>query len=185
MAQGGKKTQAEIDKEQLSMIWGGGGDEKAERVKGGKKAQKRKREEVEDIAPEEEEKAPMTKKQKLKKVSAEGERQRTLHVHLGGGADRNDVRTLFEDYDPKVTVQKYANIKQQGKYALVVFKTSAMAEHAMEKFNGTDQKEILNDDNVQISRLRTRRDSKRAVEKKNKTKKAIAKAKWEKSKQSS
>eukprot|EP01061_Rhynchopus_euleeides_P015998 TRINITY_DN27148_c1_g1_i1.p2 TRINITY_DN27148_c1_g1~~TRINITY_DN27148_c1_g1_i1.p2 ORF type:complete len:214 (+),score=99.01 TRINITY_DN27148_c1_g1_i1:114-755(+) len=185
----GKNT---LDKERddaMALIWGGA--EEAKSSKRGKAAAvKRKRAEAEatgvtfdsDNEEEEKPKAKKTKKQKKVAENVADEKQRTLHMHVDNTTTRNDIRTLFEDYDPKVTIEKYKNTKKRGQFAVAVFKTATMADHAMERFNGTNQKELLNVEELVMSRTLSRRENKRMSAKKNKIKKALIRKKWEESK---
>ena len=103
----------------MALVWGGGGDGEGTRKKRG--GQKRKRvsaadaDEGADVVhfdsdDEDESKAPASKKARKQKLSTAQEKERTLHMHLDNTTSRNDVRTLFEDYDPKVTLEKYAQL---------------------------------------------------------------------------
>eukprot|EP01065_Artemidia_motanka_P018479 TRINITY_DN2178_c2_g1_i1.p1 TRINITY_DN2178_c2_g1~~TRINITY_DN2178_c2_g1_i1.p1 ORF type:complete len:248 (+),score=105.13 TRINITY_DN2178_c2_g1_i1:67-744(+) len=153
-------------------------DGEDDRVIGGRAAAKRRRKKkraqedgaATDAAPEADDgdddfdEPKLSKKSQKRKEAAEDERSRTLHVHVERGSDRNDVRTLFEDYDPRVTLHKYLSRKRQGQYATVVFKTAAMAEHAQQQFNGTDQSDLLGTPVAQVSLVRSRRQSKKHSE---------------------
>ncbi|KAJ9461043.1 hypothetical protein DIPPA_19719 [Diplonema papillatum] len=192
-----KTTLDEEKKEAMSMIWGGAGGAGAKK-RGGKRAREAEGdadgEAVEpaakgrkkkgaapsdgDFDDEEDPRAPLTRKAKARKQRQEDTRSRTLHLHIDSTSDRNDVRTLFEDYDPKVVVQNYKSKKAQGKFALLEFKTAAMAAHALEKYNGTEQKDVLGVDVVKLSVVRSRRQTKKANEKRGSVKKAIARAKF-------
>eukprot|EP00755_Sulcionema_specki_P029680 Sspe_Gene.18216::Locus_6531_Transcript_1_1_Confidence_1.000_Length_1103::g.18216::m.18216 len=184
----------------LALIWGGKtqrkGGKKRERGAGDdedevktdqqslvKKRRKKGKKDEEDVnaglsdSDDDDDKPKKSRKRIAKERAISDEKNRTLHVHLDATCERNDVRRLFEDYDPKVTVHKYLNRKQPGKYALVVFKTKAMAEHAHERFNGTCQKDLLGTEKAQINFVRSRRASKHSRERSKKQKQKAYKAK--------
>eukprot|EP01060_Flectonema_neradi_P008207 TRINITY_DN15869_c0_g1_i1.p1 TRINITY_DN15869_c0_g1~~TRINITY_DN15869_c0_g1_i1.p1 ORF type:complete len:198 (+),score=64.27 TRINITY_DN15869_c0_g1_i1:55-594(+) len=165
----------------MAMVWGdGNATGKSSKTKQKRKKDDTKADDESELSEPEEKK--LTANAKRKKANAENVRERTLHIHIDNTADRNDVRTLFEDYDPKVVIEKYKNIKRSGKYALVEFKTRAMAEHARQRFDGTDQKETLGVEKVSMTFCLSRRASRRQQTKANKVKKAIIKSNYEQSK---
>ena len=178
------KTLDEEKESAMAMVWGSGADATSGTKKAKAKQKRKKGDDADDDMSElsEVEEKKLTANAKRKKAAAESARDRTVHLHVDNTTDRNDVRTLFEDYDPKVTIEKYKNIKRQGKYSLVEFKTRAMAEHALERFNGTNQKETLGVENLVISYCLSRRASRRQQTKSNKVKKAIIKHNYEESK---
>ena len=109
----------------MAMVWGTG-EEKAkarsskkekaadgtdlEFVKG-KSGGKRKRGADDDVEFDSDDEANKPKKktkfQKQQAATAANEKCRSLHMHIDNTTTRNDLRTLFEDYDPKVTIEKY------------------------------------------------------------------------------
>jgi hypothetical protein len=90
-----------------------------------------------------------------------------LHCFIEPGTTVNDVREVFEQYEPKVelrTSQK-GNLLNKVHYALLTFRNKAMALHAVKKLDGTNQRDLLGVTALKISLCLTRQQNKVARKK--------------------
>ncbi|CBH17694.1 T. brucei spp.-specific protein [Trypanosoma brucei gambiense DAL972] len=68
-----------------------------------------------------------------------------LHCFVGPGTERNDVRTVFEAYEPKVELRtsQQGNLLNKTHFAVLTFRNKAMALHAVKVLDGTNQYDRL------------------------------------------
>mmetsp|Transcript_40849 Transcript_40849/g.47506 ORF Transcript_40849/g.47506 Transcript_40849/m.47506 type:complete len:227 (-) Transcript_40849:140-820(-) len=103
-------------------------------------------------------KATKAAPKKTKKALA----QFKLHCFIEAGTTVNDVREVFEDYEPKVelrTSQK-GNLLNKVHYAVLTFKNKAMALHAVKTLDGTNQRDLLGVTSLKLAMMLSREQNK-------------------------
>jgi hypothetical protein len=86
-----------------------------------------------------------------------------LHMFVGPQTSKNDVRRVFEQYEPQVeirTTQK-GNILNKTFFAVLTFRNKAMGLHAVKTFDGTDQREHLGVKPLKLALMLSREDQKK------------------------
>lgn len=106
-------------------------------------------------------------KKKRKKEAAEYR----LHCFVEPGTEKNDVRTVFEAYNPKVEIRtsQKGNLLNKTYFAVVTFANKAMALHAVQSLDGTNQRDLLGTPNLKLSLMLSREQSKIVRKKMNQT----------------
>ena len=95
----------------------------------------------------------------MKKKTRQGYR---LHCFVEVGTNINDVREVFERYEPKVdirTAQK-GNLLNKVQYAVLTFPNKAVALHAVKTLDGTSQRDLLGVSSLKLSMMLTREQNK-------------------------
>lgn len=110
-----------------------------------------------------------SKKSKLskKKQSKKSQDKYRLHCFVEPGTSVNDVREVFEQYEPKVelrTSQK-GNLLNKVHYAVLTFRNKPMALHSVKKLDGTNQRDLLGVTALKLSLCLTREQNKLARKK--------------------
>lgn len=105
---------------------------------------------------------------KLKKSSKKPTFYR-LHCFVEPGTEKNAVRTVFEDYEPKVELRstQKGNALNKAQYAVLTFSNKAMALHAVKTLDGTNQRDLLGTKCVKLSLMLNRQQSKIARRREN------------------
>jgi hypothetical protein len=107
---------------------------------------------------------PVTgKKQAAKKAKREaGKLAYKLHCFIAPGTTKNDVREVFEQYEPKVDlkVTQKGNALNKSHYCVLTFTNKAMALHAALKLEGTNQRDTIGINPLHLSMMLTRAQSK-------------------------
>lgn len=155
------KLQTEKESE-LTAIWGGDKNARGQRLpfrRGRKKRMAQGNDEDEVFSGSDDEGNPIavtgaartqkaathdTKKEKKEK-SAKKKAETRLHCFVGPGTHKNQVREVFDLYEPGVdirTAQK-GNALNRTTYAVLTFPNKAMAYHAVLTLDGTDQSALL------------------------------------------
>jgi hypothetical protein len=88
---------------------------------------------------------PHCKKATKKERSAIKKEWYRLHCFVAPGTNVNDVREVFEEYEPKVDIRTTCkgNLLNKVQYAVLTFRNKAMALHAVKTLDGTNQRELL------------------------------------------
>lgn len=97
-------------------------------------------------------------KEKKAKKSVKANKEYRLHCFVEPGTEKNDVRTVFEAYNPKVelrTSQK-GNLLNKTQYAVLTFSNKAMALHAVKMLDGTNQRDLLGTPKLKLRLMLTR-----------------------------
>lgn len=118
----------------------------------------------ENAAPAEREEA------KKKKRKTEKNPAYRLHCFVEPGTEKNDVRTVFEAYNPKVdmrTSQK-GSLLNKTHFAVLTFPNKAMALHAVQTLDGTNQRNLIGTHQLKLSLMLSRAQSKIVRKKTNK-----------------
>ena len=91
--------------------------------------------------------------------------QYKLHCFIAPGTTKNEIRELFEDYEPKVDVRvsQKGNVLNKTHFCVLTFSNRAMALHAVQRFQGTDQMNTIGSRSVQLSVMRSRRQNKNRI----------------------
>jgi hypothetical protein len=97
-----------------------------------------------------------------------------IHCFVAPGTTRNEIRHLFEDYEPKVDlrVSQKGNLLNKTHYAVLTFANKAMALHAVLRFQGTDQMNTIGSRCVELGIMRSRRQNKDSKRRQKKVPKA-------------
>lgn len=85
-----------------------------------------------------------------------------LHCFIEPGTTVNDVREVFEDYEPKVelrTSQK-GNLLNKVHYAVLTFKNKAMGLHAVKMLDGSNQRDLLGVTSLKLALMLSREQNK-------------------------
>jgi len=100
-------------------------------------------------------------------------------MFVGHGTTRNDVRQVFEQYEPKVDlrVTQKGNVLNKSNYVVMTFRNKALGLHAAMTLEGTDQRDLLGVNPLHLSMMLTREEQ-RIVKRlaKRRSKKAAATA---------
>lgn len=104
-----------------------------------------------------------SKKKKRKKESSEYR----LHCFIEPGTEKNDVRTVFEAYHPKVDIRssQKGNLLNKTYFAVLTFANKAMALHAVQTLDGSNQRDLLGTPKLKLSLMLSREQSKVARKK--------------------
>ncbi|CUG94175.1 RNA-binding protein, putative [Bodo saltans] len=108
-----------------------------------------------------------TRKDKKKLASKKALAKYRLHCFVEPGTAVNDIREVFEQYEPKVdlrTSQK-GNLLNKVHYAVLTFRNKPMALHAVKKLEGTNQRDLLGVTSLKLSMCLTREQNKIARKK--------------------
>jgi hypothetical protein len=102
-----------------------------------------------------------------------------LHCFIEVGTHINDVREVFERYEPKVEIKtsQKGNLLNKVQYAVLKFPNKAMALHAVKTLDGSNQRDLLGVNPLKLAimlsreqnkilRRRTRKDNERAMKEK-------------------
>lgn len=103
-----------------------------------------------------------------------------LHCFVEPGTEKNDVRMVFEAYNPKVelrTSQK-GSILNKTQYAVLTFPNKAMALHAVQQLDGTNQRDMLGTPKMKLNLMLSREQSRIVRKKLNKASKKSAEEQW-------
>lgn len=93
-----------------------------------------------------------------------------LHCFVEPGTEKNDVRTVFEAYNPKVelrTSQK-GSLLNKTQFAVLTFPNKAMALHAVQMLDGSNQRDLLGTPKLKLSLMLSREQSRIVRKKMNK-----------------
>lgn len=99
-----------------------------------------------------------TRAQAKKEKSKKQREQYKLHCFIESGTSVNDVREVFEQYEPKVdlrTAQK-GNLLNKVHYAVLTFRNKAMAMHAVKMLDGTNQRDLLGVGQLKLAMMLSR-----------------------------
>jgi hypothetical protein len=105
----------------------------------------------------------LKKKEKSKKDAKKAATEPyKLHCFIAPGTARNEIRELFEDYEPKVElrVTQKGNLLNKSHYCVLTFPNKAMGLHACLRFQGTNQMDTIGTRTTQLAIMRSRRQSK-------------------------
>lgn len=93
-----------------------------------------------------------------------------LHCFVEPGTEINAVRTVFEAYEPKVAIRtaQKGNLLNKSQFAVLTFRNKAMALHAVQTLDGTNQRDLLGVKQLKLSLMLSRHQSKIARKKLNK-----------------
>lgn len=85
-----------------------------------------------------------------------------LHCFVEPGTEINAVRTVFEAYEPKVTLRtsQKGNLLNKTQFAVLTFRNKAMALHAVKTLDGTNQRDLLGVRCLKLSLMLSRHQSK-------------------------
>jgi hypothetical protein len=85
-----------------------------------------------------------------------------LHCFIEPGTSINDVREVFERYEPKVEIRtsQKGNLLNKVQYAALRFTNKAMALHAVKTLDGTNQRDLLGVSPLKLSMMLTREQNK-------------------------
>ncbi|CAD2222868.1 hypothetical protein AGDE_00512 [Angomonas deanei] len=85
-----------------------------------------------------------------------------LHCFVGAGTEKNAVRTVFDDYEPKVELRQTqkGNALNKSQFAVLTFKNKAMALHAVQKLDGSNQRDLLGVKSLKLNLMLDRHQSK-------------------------
>lgn len=102
--------------------------------------------------------AKESEKKKRKKEASEYR----LHCFVEPGTEKNDVRTVFEAYNPKVEIRtsQKGNLLNKTYFAVVTFANKAMGLHAVQSLDGTNQQDLLGTPKLKLSLMLSREQSK-------------------------
>lgn len=103
-----------------------------------------------------------TAKDAKKEKSKKARLQYKLHCFVEPGTTVNDVREVFEQYEPSVQlkVAQKGNQLNKTSYAILAFKNKAMALHAVKKLDGTNQRDLLGVTSLKLQMMLTRQQNK-------------------------
>lgn len=116
---------------------------------------------------ESERKQRKTEKNSGKKKSKKENCEYRLHCFVEPGTEKNDLRTVFEAYNPKVEIRssQKGNVLNKTYYAVLTFANKAMALHAVQTLDGTNQRDLLGTPKLKLGLMLSREQS-RIVRKK-------------------
>eukprot|EP00796_Vickermania_ingenoplastis_P004891 gene4891-3508_t len=99
-------------------------------------------------------------RRKKKKRKAERPEYR-LHCFVEPGTEKNDVRTAFEAYNPKVEIRtsQKGSLLNKTQFAVLTFPNKAMALHAVQMMDGTNQRDLLGTPKLKLSIMLSREQS--------------------------
>jgi hypothetical protein len=109
----------------------------------------------------------LSHKDKKKLASKKALAKYRLHCFVESGTSVNDIREVFEQYEPKVdlrTSQK-GNLLNKVHYAMLTFRNKPLALHAVQKLDGTNQRDLLGVTSLKLSMCLTREQNKLARKK--------------------
>lgn len=95
------------------------------------------------------------------KVAKKSTKEYRLHCFVEPGTELNEVRTVFEAYEPKVelrTAQK-GNLLNRSQFAVLTFRNKAMALHAVKSLDGTNQRDRLGVKSLKLNLMLNRHQS--------------------------
>ncbi|EPY36769.1 hypothetical protein STCU_00416 [Strigomonas culicis] len=100
-----------------------------------------------------------------------------LHCFVEPGTEKNAVRTVFEDYEPKVELRstQKGNALNKAQYAVLTFSNKAMALHAVKMLDGTNQRDLLGTKCLKLSLMLNRQQSKIARRRENRVRRQAKK----------
>lgn len=106
--------------------------------------------------------AAAKKEREAKEKKRKTTREYRLHCVVAGGTTRNDVREVFEQYDPKVDlrVANKGNLLNKSHYCVLTFANKALALHAVTMLDGTNQRDTVGERCLKLSLMLSRRQSK-------------------------
>lgn len=86
-----------------------------------------------------------------------------LHCIVVSGTTRNDVREVFEQYEPKVElcIGQKGNLLNKTHYCILTFPNKAMAMHAVLKLDGTNQRNTIGVHCMKLALMLTRKQGKK------------------------
>lgn len=101
-------------------------------------------------------------KQSKKASRKERKAEYRLHCFVEPGTEINAVRTVFEAYEPKVTLRtsQKGNLLNKTQFAVLTFRNKAMALHAVKTLDGTNQRDLLGVKQLKLSLMLSRHQSK-------------------------
>nr|CCC95337.1 unnamed protein product [Trypanosoma congolense IL3000] len=104
--------------------------------------------------------------------SKSGKRKKTtstyrLHCFVAPGTERNDVRAVFEAYEPKVELRtsQQGNLLNKTHFAVLTFRNKAMALHAVKMLDGTDQYDRIGVRKLKLGLMLSRKENAKARQK--------------------
>ena len=114
------------------------------------------------IDSEEERKRRMEARKKKEKKSIKQLAEYRLHCFVEHGTTKNDVREVFEDYQPKVEIRtsQAGNALNKVLYCILTFRNKALALHAVKTLDGTNQRDLLGVRCLKLSLMLSREQSK-------------------------
>jgi hypothetical protein len=97
---------------------------------------------------------------KTKRLAAKA--QVKLHCFVDPGTSKNDVREVFEQYEPKVAlkVTQKGNLLNKSHYCVLTFTNKAMALHAVKTLDGSNQRDTIGVNPLKLSMMLSRAQSK-------------------------
>lgn len=106
--------------------------------------------------------AAKSKVKKAKKSHKERRAEYRLHCFVEPGTEVNAVRTVFEAYEPKVSLRtsQKGNLLNKTQFAVLTFRNKAMAMHAVQTLDGTNQRDLLGVKSLKIGMMLSRYQSK-------------------------
>jgi len=142
---------------ELNAVWGSDSRE-------GLRVPQRRRRRTEDDEPlVEADEKPMAKpSEKVKGKKPKTSTNYALHCVVGHGTTVNDVRRVFEDYEPRVeirTTQK-GNLLNKSQYAVLTFRNKALALHAVKCLDGRNQRDLMGVTRLQLALMLSREQNK-------------------------
>ncbi|CCW67659.1 unnamed protein product [Phytomonas sp. Hart1] len=97
--------------------------------------------------------------QKAKKAKKDPKKEYRLHCFVEPGTSKNAVRTVFDAYQPKVELRitQKGNLLNKSQYAVLTFRHKSMALHAVQKLDGTNQRDTLGVEKLKLNLMLSRR----------------------------
>jgi hypothetical protein len=111
-----------------------------------------------------------SKKEVLKDKKKKQKAQYKLHCFIAPGTTKNDVREVFEMYEPKVDlkVTQKGNALNKSHYTVLTFTNKAMALHAVKMLDGTNQRDTIGTNPLKLAMMLSRYQRKMLSRKKSK-----------------
>lgn len=109
------------------------------------------------------------KKEKKKKAKKTRSTDYRLHCFVEPGTELNAVRTVFEAYEPKVSLRtsQKGSLLNKSQFAVLTFRNKALAMHAVKTLDGTNQRDFLGVTTLKLSLMLSRQQSRIARKKLN------------------
>lgn len=109
------------------------------------------------------------KKETGKKAKKTKSTEYRLHCFVEPGTELNAVRTVFDAYEPKVTLRtsQKGNLLNKSQFAVLTFRNKPMALHAVKMLDGTNQRDLLGVAKLKLNSMLTRQQTKIARKKLN------------------
>lgn len=117
---------------------------------------------------------------RLKKKRKREKPEYRLHCFVSPGTEKNDVRTVFEAYNPKVEIRtsQKGNLLNKTAFAVLTFPNKAMALHAVQSLDGTNQRNLLGVPKLKLSLMLSREQSRIVRKKLNQQRKKTLEERW-------